>query len=163
MNSIEIKIKSFSELSNLELSRIKKVGKKDGAFFEILESFTNETIKNPNEIFLSIGYDISSNPNLSSAPIVGWAMLDRAKEYNENSDSPTLMVFIRKKYRQKGLALKLIESLIEKMPETVCAYVTPGHKERKFFEKVSEKIEKKILIEMPLCYFAKYKEFSELS
>lgn len=158
MNSIEFKIKSFAELTQEEIKKLQKVGKNDGAFFEILSSLKSGAIKEPEKLFLSIGYDTMYE---SHQPIVGWALLDLAKEYNEESQYPTIMAFVKRKYRSKGFASKLIESLNEKIPNVICAYVSKGHKEREFFQKVSKKINKEILLEIPKCYFAKWKTGEE--
>lgn len=150
INLVKVEIKSFSDLTPAEAKKLAKIGKKQGAFRELMQSMMNGKINNPKNILLAIGK--------LGEKICGWVMLDKSGEYNDEEDNAAIMAYVRSEYRKKKIAALLVESLSDEIKkcEAVTAYVYPEGVERKFFLKMSEKIEKPIKFNFPRCYFAKY-------
>lgn len=66
--------------------------------------------------------------------LIGWAMCSR--HWRASAERPTIMLYIRKSMRRKGLGSKLMAAIVEKYTDVaICPW---NHESRGFFDRIRE-------------------------
>lgn len=157
-DKIKFVTKSLNELSTYEVLKLRQLCLPFGAFKVILRNLTNESIKNPDSIFVTIA-------KIEKYNYIGWFLEDVGKEYNPSLSENECSIHIYTAFseRGKGLAAAMVENRLTALRKyaKIIAYVGEFEPEKKFFQKMKERHDLELEIRDPIIYISKKKEIAK--